>query len=82
MRTTLDIAEPVLNDLKRLQQREGKSLGRLASDRLAQALAAQRKRESQREAFVWVTRKMHVRADLADRDALLDSIDGARDGSR
>ena len=39
MRTTLDLDAPVLNGLKRLQQREGQSLGRLASDLLATALA-------------------------------------------
>lgn len=39
MRTTIDIDDPVLKDLKRLQKRQGKSLGRLVSDLLAQALA-------------------------------------------
>jgi len=38
MRTTVDIDDPVLKDLKRIQQKEGKSLGRLISDLLAQAL--------------------------------------------
>ncbi|KAB2867691.1 MAG: antitoxin, partial [Burkholderiaceae bacterium] len=38
MRTTIDIDDPILKDLKRLQRREGKSLGRLVSDLLAQAL--------------------------------------------
>ena len=42
MRTTLDIDDPILRDLKRLQQREGKFLGRLVSDLLGQSLAAQR----------------------------------------
>jgi predicted nucleic acid-binding protein len=37
-RTTVDIDAPVLRDLKRLQKQEGKSLGRLVSDLLAQAL--------------------------------------------
>ncbi|MEZ5727162.1 MAG: hypothetical protein R3E48_03590 [Burkholderiaceae bacterium] len=37
MRTTIDIDDPILKDLKRLQRREGKSLGRLVSDLLAQA---------------------------------------------
>ena len=75
MRTTLDIDDPVLKDLKRLQEREGKSLGRLASDLLAQAMASSRKREPQRPAFHWVSRKMSARIDLADRDALLDAMD-------
>ena len=43
MRTTIDIDDPILKDLKRLQKREGKSLGRLVSDLLAQALANSRK---------------------------------------
>ena len=38
MRTTVDIDDPVLKDLKKLQKREGKSLGRLISDLLAQAI--------------------------------------------
>jgi hypothetical protein len=42
MRTTLDIDDPFLRDLKRLQRRGGKSLGRLVSDLHAQSLAAQR----------------------------------------
>ena len=37
MRTTLDIDDPVLRELKELQTREGKSLGRLVSDLLARA---------------------------------------------
>lgn len=38
MRTTLDIDEPVLRELKQLQTKEGKSLGRLVSNLLARAL--------------------------------------------
>ena len=37
-RTTIDIDAPILRDLKRRQKQEGKSLGRLVSDLLAQAL--------------------------------------------
>ena len=35
MKTTLDIDEPILRELKRRQAKEGKSLGRLVSDLLA-----------------------------------------------
>ena len=45
MRTTIDIDAPVLDELKRLQQLEGQSLGRLASDLLATAMAQARSRE-------------------------------------
>ena len=38
MRTTIDIEDPILKEVKRLQRREGKSLGHLMSEPLAQAL--------------------------------------------
>jgi len=38
MRTTLDIDAPILKDLKRLQKEQGKTLGRLISDLLAEVL--------------------------------------------
>jgi hypothetical protein len=75
MRTTFDIDDPVLADLKRLQKREGKSLGRLASDLLAQALAQARSREPRGAEFSWTSRAMGAQVDLADRDALLDAMD-------
>ena len=75
MRTTIDIDDPVLKDLKRLQQPEGKSLGRLASELLAKAMASARSREPRAPPFHWVSRKMRARVDLADRDALLDVMD-------
>ena len=76
MRTTIDIDDPILKDLKRLQRREGKSLGRLVSDLLALALATQQ-RGSQPAApvFKWIARPMHARVDLADKHALLDAMD-------
>lgn len=76
MRTTIDIDDPVLKDLKRLQRREGKSLGRLVSDLLAQALAASRHRAAEPPPFTWTSRPMGARVDLADRDAVLDAMDG------
>ena len=42
MRTTIDIADPVLRELKRRQAQEGKSLGELVSELLAQALKSDR----------------------------------------
>jgi len=75
MRTTLDIDDPILRDLKRLQQREGKSLGRLVSDMLAQSLAAQRAKQPALVPFRWASRPMGARIDLRDKDALLDLLD-------
>ena len=76
MRTTIDIDTPVLEELKRLQRREGQSLGRLASDLLATAMAQARNREPvPQSAFAWLARPMGARVDLADRDAVLDAMD-------
>ncbi|WP_119293115.1 antitoxin [Azohydromonas sediminis] len=75
MRTTIDIDDPILRDLKRLQQREGKSLGRLVSDLLAQSLAAQRAAPPEPVAFRWTSRPMRARIDLCDKDAVRDALD-------
>ena len=75
MRTTVDIDDPILRELKRLQEREGKSLGRLVSDLLAFALK-QRASDPRRERSLdWTVRDMGARYDLADRDAVLDALD-------
>ena len=75
MRTTLDIDDPILRDLKELQQREGKSLGRLVSDLLAAALAARREGPAAPPAFRWAHHAMAARVDLRDRDAVMDALD-------
>lgn len=78
MRTTIDIDDPILKDLKRLQRREGKSLGRLVSDLLARALAQLPGEASAQREFEWIARPMGARVDLADRDAVLDAMDEPR----
>ncbi len=76
MRTTIDIDDPILREIKRLQRQEGKSLGRLVSDLLAQSLAAL-KATGPREVpvFVWAAAPMRARLDLADKQAVLDALD-------
>ena len=74
MRTTIDIDAPILQELKLLQQQQGKSLGRLVSDLLAQALAQSGKRSARKPAFHWVSTAMNARVDLADKHALLDAM--------
>ncbi|HEV8308547.1 MAG TPA: antitoxin [Methylomirabilota bacterium] len=69
-RTTVDIDAPILKDLKRLQKQEGKPLGRLISDLLAEALARHRAARSQPAPFRWVSRPMRARIDVSDKDAL------------
>lgn len=77
MRTTLDIDDPVLADLKRLQEREGKSLGRLASDLLAKALAEYRQ-PARTTRVRWHSRPMGLKIDILDKEALYEILD--RDG--
>jgi hypothetical protein len=79
MRTTIDIDDPILKDLKRLQRREGKSLGRLVSDLLAQSLASARSAQAvAAPAFQWHSQPMQAKLDLSDKHALLDAMDGRR----
>jgi hypothetical protein len=76
MRTTIDIDDPILKEVKRLQRREGKSLGRLVSDLLAQSLAASKAAApAVPPAFQWVAKPMRARIDLADKHALLEAMD-------
>jgi hypothetical protein len=75
MRTTIDIDAPILKDLKRIQMREGKPLGRVVSDLLAQALAAVRTTEKAPPTFAWHSRPMQARVDLSDKHAVLDAMD-------
>lgn len=74
MRTTLDIDDPVLKELKRRQRAEGKPLGKLASELLARALAEQGK-ETAPVRFTWISRDMQARVDLADKEALYQAMD-------
>ena len=80
-RTTIDIDAPILRDLKRRQKREGKSLGRLVSDLLAQALHQHRVEQVGPSPFRWVAKSMRAQVDLADKDAVFEVLD-RHDGPR
>ena len=75
MRTTIDIDDPILKELKRLVKKEGTSLGRTVSDLLAQAL--QRRKTSGRpsEQPRWISRDMSARINLDDKEALYAALD-------
>ncbi len=75
-RTTVDIDPPILRDLKRLQKEEGKSLGRLISDLLAEALTRRRSTKSPPGSLRWISRPMGARVDLTDKEALLAALEG------
>jgi Arc/MetJ family transcription regulator len=72
-RTTLDIDASVLAELKRRQRREQKSLGQLASELLALALADAGSAEP--APLRWKSRSMRTRIDLEDKEALAAALD-------
>lgn len=80
MRTTLDIDTPVLDELKRLQktQRPKKSMGKLVSELLTEALARRHGEVAEVGGFEWLTKSMEARLDLEDKEALHAELD--RDG--
>jgi len=75
VRTTIDIDDPILKELKKIVRKEGKSLGRAVSDLLAQAL--QRRKTSGRpsEQPRWISRDMSARINLDDKEALYAALD-------
>ncbi len=77
MRTTVNLDDVVLKELKRIQRRERKPLGRLMSDLLAQALR-DREAPTPPSKFAWISRPMGARVDLDDREAIYEAIDSVR----
>ena len=75
MRTTIDIDDPVLKDLKKLQKKEGKSLGRLISDLLAQAIGDRKSAKAHRRSIQWISKDMGARVDVADTEAVYSAMD-------
>ena len=78
-RTTIDIDTPILKDLKRLQKREGKSLGRLVSDLLAEALSRYRSGSLEDRELQWRSQRMNPLIDIADKEAVYAALDDSRE---
>jgi len=74
-RMTVNIDGPILKDLRKLQKRERKSLGRLISELLARALSELRVGGGRKPAFHWITRTMRARVDLLDKEAVRSALD-------
>jgi len=77
-RTTIDIDTPLLEDLKRIQAREGKSLGRIVSDLLSDAIARHRTPLRRPARLKWASRDMGAKVDLDDREAVAAALDEGR----
>jgi hypothetical protein len=74
-RMTLDLDPQVLETLKRLQSRERKPIGRLASDLLAEALARHGSFDRTPQPFRWNSGDLEARVDLADKEAIYAKLD-------
>lgn len=74
-RTTIDIDTPVLTEIRGLQKREGRPLGKLVSELLAEALSGRRKTKPPAPRFRWVCRPMRALVDLSDKDAVYAILD-------
>jgi len=74
MRTTLDIDAPLLREVKALQEREGRSMGAIVSELLAEALAGRRSARA-RPSFRWRSRDMNALVDLSDKEAVQARLD-------
>lgn len=75
MRTTLDIDEPVLTELKNLQRAKNQSLGKLASELLASALAARNTHAEAPAVPKWNAKAMGAKVDLDDKEAVYAILD-------
>lgn len=73
-RTTLDLDVAVIRELRRRGQREGKSMGQVASEVLAQGLAEGPSPQSPE--FRWLSRDLgQPLVDLEDKEAVRATLD-------
>jgi hypothetical protein len=75
MRTTVDIDDPILKDLKKIQEKERKSLGRLISDLLARAIGERKSPKVSVKSMRWISKAMGARIDLTDREAIYAAME-------
>jgi hypothetical protein len=78
MRTTVDIDDPILKEVKLLGKKQGKSLGRIVSDLLASSLRTRSAAPKKRKAPHWIARPMASRVDLADKEAVYAAMERER----
>ena len=73
-RTTLDIDGVILEEVRSLQQQEGRSMGSIVTELLAEAIA-HRKKPGPEPRLKWVSRPMRAMVDLADKEAVHALLD-------
>jgi len=72
-RTTIDIENSILLEVKNLQKKDGRSSGKIVSELLSEALT-QRKNKA-KAPLKWRSRRMSALVDLSDKDALHKILD-------
>lgn len=77
MRTTVNIATPVLDELRQVQKQDGGTLGDLISGLLAEGLRRRRAGPVRHE-LDWTSQPMHARVDIDDKDAVFAVLDDHR----
>jgi hypothetical protein len=75
MRTTIDIDDPILQELKQIKKTQEKSLGRLVSDLLAQALRERKVIRKPPKTAPWIAKGMGARVNLNDKEAIYSTLD-------
>ena len=77
MRTTVDIDDPILREVKTIHKKEGRTMGAVVSELLADALARRRAAPA-RPAFHWTSHPMKALIDLSDKEAVNAALDADR----
>lgn len=75
-RTTIDLDDGVLEELRKRREREHRSIGVIASELLARALAEDPADSSAPP--TWVSRSMGAKIDIDDREELWAALDRRR----
>ena len=77
MRTTIDIDDAILREIKAIQKKEGRSMEAVISELLADALARRSRRYTQLP-FRWISRPMKALIDLEDKETVHAAMDANR----
>ena len=68
------IDDPILREVKAIHEKEGRSIGAIVSELLAEALARRRPSRA-RPSFRWPPRPMKFLVDLADKETVYAALD-------
>ena len=69
MRITIDIATPILQELKSIQKEQGGRFGELVTGLLAEGLQVRHADQTDPEP-IWFSQPMDARVELADKEAV------------